>query len=173
MLIEIEDMEEVEAFFRESIIGQVLTSVCKTKKLREERIGFYHNFSAAQSLLQHIDEWEEWDSFSGVNRHATTAEERLKDVDWTNYRDNYGVCDNIDQILKRYPELEQPDRYFMVTLKEIRREDQPDRGGWRWHKWGEYIGDQKSEHEYLYDEEIDSVICFHIYEQVENLKVDA
>lgn len=80
----------------------------------------------------------------------------------------YGVCDSVEQLLARCPELESAARRFIVMVTPIRREAEPDEGGWRWHKWGEYIGTQKPEHEYLYDDKhIDEVLCFHIYERVE------
>ncbi|MFW5962129.1 MAG: hypothetical protein ACOCQR_00760 [bacterium] len=85
--------------------------------------------------------------------------------DLTKWRSNYGVCDNYEQVLERYPELEFSDRNFVVTLCPIRKSEQLKEGGWRWHKWGHYIGEYKPQCEYLYDEpEIDEVLVFHIYE---------
>ena len=79
----------------------------------------------------------------------------------------YGVCDSVEQLLSACPELEAPGREFVVTVTTIRKEDQPDSGGWRWHKWGEYIGTQNPQREYIRDEPIISkVLCFHIYERV-------
>lgn len=87
--------------------------------------------------------------------------------DFGGERGSYGVCDNIDQILALYSELDADDRRFVVTLTRIRRADQSESGGWRWHKWGEYIGTQKPEHEYLYDDtHIDEVFVYHIYERM-------
>ena len=81
---------------------------------------------------------------------------------------SYGVCDSLEQLKNKCPELEASDRKFVVTLTEVRREDQPASGGWRWHKWGEYIGDHSPQHEYLYDEEgIERVFAYHIYEKEE------
>lgn len=81
------------------------------------------------------------------------------------YRAGRGVCDNVKQLLAHYPELENSERQFVVTLTSIHRESQPSDGGWRWHKWGAYIGTQKPEHEYIYDDKhIDLVYVFHIYE---------
>jgi hypothetical protein len=83
------------------------------------------------------------------------------------YRGAYGVCDSADQILSLYPELTESDRCFTVTLCEVRREAQSESGGWRWHKWGRYIGTFEPQHEYLDDEVgIDRVFCYHIYELV-------
>lgn len=80
----------------------------------------------------------------------------------------YGVCDSLEQIKAKCPELDDdPNRKFVITLTEVRKDSQPEYGGWRWHKWGEYIGDHEIEHEYLADERgIDRVFCFHIFERV-------
>jgi hypothetical protein len=80
----------------------------------------------------------------------------------------YGVCDSLEQLKQRVPELHDPSRKFVVTLTEVRKCDQPESGGWRWHKWGEYIGDHEIQREYLYHEPvIERVFCFQIYEKVE------
>ena len=79
----------------------------------------------------------------------------------------YGVCDTVEQLLAACPELEAPGREFVVTVTAIRKADEPPQGGWRWHKWGEYIGTQTPQCEYIYDEpNIEEVLCFHIYERV-------
>lgn len=78
----------------------------------------------------------------------------------------YGVCDDAQQLLDHCPELLAPGRFFIVTLTPVIRENQPPVGGWRWCKWGQYIGMQNPEHEYLYnDTHIDRVFCYHIYER--------
>lgn len=78
----------------------------------------------------------------------------------------YGVCDNPDQILAACPEIEASDRKFLITITPVEKCNEPDWGGWRWHKWGDYIGTQTPTHEYLYDEPIiDLVYCYHIYEK--------
>lgn len=78
----------------------------------------------------------------------------------------YGVCDNYEQILEKYKNiLNNPNKNFVIGLSTVERDGQPSDGGWRWHKWGEYIGNQNPEHEYLYDDiHINKVYCFHIYE---------
>ena len=90
---------------------------------------------------------------------------------YPNFSDNrgaYGVCDNIEQLLTNYPELEYSDREFVVTVNTVRRDKQPEHGGWRWHKWGEYIGIQNSQCEYLYDEPtVEEVMVYHIYERID------
>lgn len=79
----------------------------------------------------------------------------------------YGVCDNYQQILERdnrVKNLIKLPEEFIIVLCEIKKEDQPEDGGWRWCKWGEYIGNFEPTEEYLYDEEeISSVYVYNVY----------
>lgn len=80
----------------------------------------------------------------------------------------YGVCDDFEQVLDACPVIELGDRKFIVTVTPIVREDQPTTGGWRWHKWGPYIGAQEPKSEYLSDDlHIDKVLVYHVYEKKE------
>ncbi len=81
---------------------------------------------------------------------------------------SYGVCDSVENLLAVVTELANPDRQFVVTLTKVTREEQSPEGGWRWHKWGEYIGAFDPQREYLYDEVgIDAVYVYQIYEKLE------
>ena len=91
---------------------------------------------------------------------------------------NYGVADNASQVLAYYDRLmEEHTEYmnardFVILMSPIFRDSQPQDGGWRWHKWGPYIGKFESKCEYLYDEQgIDFVYVFSIIE-VEEEKGD-
>ena len=80
---------------------------------------------------------------------------------------DYGVADSLEQVVTYYNQAGITKKHVCFVLK-IRREDQPAYGGWRWHKWGPYIGNQTPQAEYLFDEpEIESVIIFQFHE-VEN-----
>lgn len=80
---------------------------------------------------------------------------------------DYGVCDSAENLLEVMPELEASDQKFVVTLTPIDGTQEPERNGWRWHKWGEYIGNQEPKHEYIYDDvHIGVVYVFHIYKKV-------
>lgn len=79
----------------------------------------------------------------------------------------YGVADNIEQIMEHFKEEFAPDfpRRFVVFCFWVVKSEQSSWGGWRWHKWGEYIGQHEITAEYIYDEPVvDEVICFHVYE---------
>jgi hypothetical protein len=78
----------------------------------------------------------------------------------------YGVCDDIANLLEKCPELEAEGREFVVCLTKIDADEQPDSGGWRWHKWGEYIGAGEPSTEYIHDEpSLRQVFVYHIYER--------
>lgn len=78
----------------------------------------------------------------------------------------YGVCDNVEQIFEKEPMLTTSHRKFLITLTKVMKATQSPIGGWRWHKWGEYIGTHDIQYEYLYDEkDIEQVFCYHIYEK--------
>lgn len=93
-------------------------------------------------------------------------DEYVKRVEADGWPDaSYGVSDSLEQVVERYPCLESDPRRLVVIGSEIRRADQPADGGWRWHKWGPYIGDREPRYEYLHDEpDIESVWVWHVYE---------
>jgi len=78
---------------------------------------------------------------------------------------SYGVCDGVQNFLEVFDEeLKNIPEEVFVILTPIFKDCQPKYGGWRWHKWGPYIGHYSPQHEYLYDEEgIDVVWTYHIY----------
>jgi len=88
-----------------------------------------------------------------------------------NYLSQYGVCDNVQQVLDRFGERLENDghEYFIWFCPVFQdKENAWKGGGWRWHKWGEYIGTLEPQCEYLDDEDFGDdwqgyVLCYHIY----------
>jgi len=86
------------------------------------------------------------------------------------YKPTYGVADSIVQIKEFYKdEVEDPNTKYAFALTPV-YQDKSNKGkgdGWRWHKWGAYIGKLNPQCEYLDDEEFGSdfkyVIVFQIY----------
>lgn len=77
----------------------------------------------------------------------------------------YGVCDSYEQILEQCPELESSEKKYCISITPIRKSNEESPGGWRWHKWGEYIGTHEITSEYIADEPlIEKVYVYHIYE---------
>ena len=102
---------------------------------------------------------------------AITDYKAVNNFDSPIYWCNYGVADNASQVLDYYEHLltaygdYMNSRKFVILMTPIFKEDQPENGGWRWHKWGQYIGDFEPQCEYLYDEQgIDYVWIFTILE---------
>jgi hypothetical protein len=82
----------------------------------------------------------------------------------------YGVADNIKQIKEYYKEeIEDKNNKYVISLTPVwqEKENKGKGGGWRWHKWGKYIGKLNPKHEYLNDEDFGEnfsyVITFTIY----------
>lgn len=77
---------------------------------------------------------------------------------------SFGVCDNWQQVVGQCKELRASDpQGYVLTITPVTRAEQESRGGWRWHKWGSYIGDQEPCHEYLYDDKhIDLVYTYSV-----------
>jgi len=105
--------------------------------------------------------------FHSYPEHILSILEGKDTLRWlidTGNHSSYGVCDSVEQFLasdiyKFYNELPYE---FVASLVEVKKSDQ-ENDGWRWHKWGPYIGTYEKQHEYLRDEEgIESVFCFHI-----------
>lgn len=87
------------------------------------------------------------------------------DGDWS-YPVEYGVCDSPEQFMAKFgPALDALPSRYVVSFTVVRKDEQEPFGGWRWHKWGPYIGEKTPACEYLYDEgpEITQATCFHVY----------
>ena len=97
---------------------------------------FYHN------LAQFLDVAKEYD-----NRWNCCVDPN---------KSTYGVADNVEQIKAFYKEeVEHPENRYVIGLSYVFQEksNAGKGGGWRWHKWGPYIGELKPEYEYLDDED--------------------
>lgn len=81
----------------------------------------------------------------------------------------YGVCDSPRQFLDLFEQtLENDERSFAVAFTHIQK-DPNNKGkhdGWRWHKWGPYVGNGTPTTEYLDDEAgfAEGVWAYHIYQ---------
>lgn len=78
----------------------------------------------------------------------------------------YGVCDSPQQFIAKYDKLLRDDpRTFCVAFSHVAKDPtNKEGGGWRWHKWGPYIGGGEPQCEYLDDEDgfDDGVYVYHI-----------
>ena len=81
-----------------------------------------------------------------------------------------GVADNIEQIKSYYKnQVKSKKDKFIIVLTPVWQEleNKGKGGGWRWHKWGKYIGVLDKQCEYLDDEEFGAdfkyILCFTLY----------
>lgn len=115
------------------------------------------------------EEFLEFDIDKGI--HNIPFDQSFEVFHPTYHKAQYGVADSVDQIKQYFKEeIEDPDRKYFITATPVFQDKQNKGkgGGWRWHKWGEYIGKLEPNCEYLDDEEFGDdfqyVICFHLYE---------
>ena len=104
-------------------------------------------------------------SFSMGN---TIANKKDSDFDFGNdeYLSAGGFCDTIEQVKTKFKQwFEDPLLNFCVAFTKVSKSTQPEDGGWRWSKWGPYIGEKNPQFEYIYDEDddIQEVFCYQIY----------
>lgn len=79
----------------------------------------------------------------------------------------YGTCDSPEQIIEMFGEaLDSSPRNFLINAYVVMKADEPERGGWRWHKHGSYYGSLDPHCEYLVEEadEITQACAFTIHE---------
>ena len=120
-------------------------------------------------LEEEIDDRYEWKHvFPGI---ADRLFKRPRKVDIVCGRGSkiairaYGLCDNSEQIMHILGKvLEQDHRRWVVSVHPIFRGHEPEHDGFRFDKWGPYVGTRKFTHDYLYDcTDIDYICVWHIY----------
>lgn len=139
------------------VLAAMLQAVGLSSTRRLER-GFYQighwNFEHLTSakLSQYTHEYPEGDGAWRV-------------LDSMGLPSEYGVCDTPEQFMARFRDaMEASEHRWVVSFVVILKEDQEEHG-WRWHKWGPYIGEKSPQREYLRDEgpEITQATTFHVY----------
>ena len=77
----------------------------------------------------------------------------------------FAVFDTPEQVFQKWSWIETDPNLYVVSIAVLRKEEQEPYGGWRWHKWGDYLGDLEPQCEFLYDEpEIEQAVVAHVYE---------
>lgn len=113
----------------------------------------------------------------GVSDNATQVKKYIDECiyayqhnDETNI-DKYFEGEDLVQFIDAM-EKENRDYGFVLLLTPIVNEHNGEWDGWRWHKWGEYIGHHKIKHEYLNDEKgVDFVFTWELIPVVKDNEV--
>lgn len=93
------------------------------------------------------------------------------DYETGKFTNAYGVADNLEQIKQYFVEqISHPTEKYFIAVSRVyqEKENAGKGGGWRWHKWGPYIGELEPKFEYLDDEDFGPdfqgyVLLFHCY----------
>ena len=110
-------------------------------------------------------------NYQGLNFFSMVKYKIVKDENGFDVETS-GVCDNINQILHNYHTLLiDANKLFVIVTHKIYQNDQPSKMGWRWKKFGPYIGEHDIENEYLYNDDLSDinqeyVIMFRILEVI-------
>ena len=137
----------------------IQSEIERCKKIAKENKFEY----VSQSDLKWLQETGIYQSSFAFNFPENEFEETQKRLSWEEkylcvpqHKGTYGVADNIEQIKEYYKEeISDPDKKYFIYLTPVwqEKENKGKGGGWRWHKWGEYIGELNPQCEYLDDEE--------------------
>lgn len=84
----------------------------------------------------------------------------------------YGVCDSVGQFMEKYGDALKADAgSYCLSFTRVAKADQGPTGGWRWHKWGPYVGNGEPTTEYLYHEpKFDEVFVFEVHRRWDDSK---
>lgn len=75
------------------------------------------------------------------------------------------VADTVEQVLAHWQDrIQDPQSFYAISGTKVLRDPSLPGQGWRWHKWGAYIGERQPKWEYLNDEpDIPFVLVCNIY----------
>lgn len=111
-----------------------------------------------------VYEFRDFQSYNFVGRPKQYYYESDDGFEWS----ISGVCDNYNQVKEVYDELlSNETKKYIIVLYKFQQKFEPVRWGWRWKKFGNYIGKHNIQHKYLYDEDLsdinqDYIYCFRI-----------
>lgn len=77
----------------------------------------------------------------------------------------YGLCDNYQQVLNNFKEIESNDTKYFILLKEIKKSDLKKEKEYKYSSWGGYYGDFNIKEKFFSLEKgLDIITAFHIME---------
>jgi hypothetical protein len=141
-------VEQLDWALRGNALFKALMSMDNTE-LRMVQPGYFVGPLNSNMLVEQLEVGQSWSlQIEGIGT----------------YPSSYYVCDSPEAFIDAYGKLlEEDERIFAVFFTPMVKSEQPSEGGWRWHKWGEYIGVGEPTTEYLYDEpKFERVYTVHI-----------
>lgn len=91
--------------------------------------------------------WDDYKDDENENEDDENKDDENKEEIKDEIPPDCGVCDSEMQFWSKYPNF-----IGRVDINPIYRSEQPSSYGWRWHKWGPYIGNYNIRGiEYLYE----------------------
>ena len=82
---------------------------------------------------------------------------------------NNDLFDQGENLVEYMNSLDEEVKFVLLLTPIVNEHDSSHYGGWRWHKWGEYIGKHTIQYEYLDQEEgIDFVFVWELIPVIEN-----
>lgn len=142
-------------------------SILKREKRKFERLGMMTLNN--EFYMKHYQELIE-------HNHKLSEEQKaqlIKNLRKYSVMKDYGVCDDASQVRNRFRFLEKLENKYIIMMRPVWRSGQSERGGFRYHRNGPYIGTQNPKHEYLYDDKhIDRVFLFSVSEIIEKGEPD-
>ncbi len=184
LTIKWDEIEHLNEIYARENLGRIEDTIPFLDRENKKRAEAYHPckgcyiggegwFQPIISIFKELEGKNEMDmGYMGLDENPSIIED--ENGDWIpnpDYLDQYGVCDDVQQVLDKYGERLENDghEYFIWFAPVFQDKSNAGKGGgWRWHKWGEYIGNLNPQYEYLDDEDFGEdwqgyVLCWHIY----------
>ena len=108
----------------------------------------------------------------GVSDNATQVKKYLeKCIHVYQYGNDFDndLFDQGENLVEYMNSLDEEVKFVLLLTPIVNEHNPSNRGGWRWHKWGEYIGKHTIQYEYLdHEEGIDFVFIWELIPVIEN-----
>lgn len=138
-----------------------------SQKTNNEFVRFHSVLNVSQGVYEYyscgsfFDRMFESD-FSVINTAQKMFSDFHAQCEWIKNKSEYfGSADSWQQVLDVVTEFAESDDAYILTFSRLTPQDN---AGWRWHKNGEYIGNQQPCYEYLGDcDHIAEIVAYHFW----------
>jgi len=123
-----------------------------------------------EEFVETLDGYDYDEKLYDINKKENETMRQFNERNLENWIPQYGVADSIEQIKEFYAkQINDKKQKFIISVSPVYqdKENKGKGGGWRWDKWGKYIGNLNPKCEYLDDEEFGDdfqhLVCFNLY----------